>query len=75
MTKEEIFDKLKAILSKEFEIEEDKITSAAKLVDDYLEKELKGAKADYIKNIEKMAEQYGKTYDEWSHPVRGGRDR
>ena len=34
MTKEEIFDKLKAILSKEFEIEEDKITPAAKLVDD-----------------------------------------
>ena len=34
MTKEEIFDKLKAILSKEFEIEEDKITPAAKLADD-----------------------------------------
>ena len=34
MTKEEIFDKLKAILSKEFEIEEDKITPAAKLGDD-----------------------------------------
>jgi len=31
MTKEEIFDKLKAVLSKEFEIEEDKITPAAKL--------------------------------------------
>lgn len=31
----------------------------------YPEKELKGAKADYIKNIEKMAEQYGKTYDEF----------
>ncbi|MGI0528921.1 acyl carrier protein [Treponema socranskii] len=35
MTKEEIFDKLKAILSKEFEIEEDKITPAAKLADDH----------------------------------------
>ena len=34
MTKEEIFDKLKAVLSKEFEIEEDKITPAAKLGDD-----------------------------------------
>ena len=34
MTKEEIFDKLKAILSKEFEIEEDKITPTAKLADD-----------------------------------------
>ena len=34
MTKEEIFDKLKAILSKEFEIEEDNITPAAKLADD-----------------------------------------
>ena len=34
MTKEEIFDKLKAVLSKEFEIEEDKITPAAKLADD-----------------------------------------
>ena len=34
MTKEEIFDKLKAILSKEFEIEEDKITPTAKLGDD-----------------------------------------
>lgn len=34
MTKEEIFNKLKAILSKEFEIEEDKITPAAKLADD-----------------------------------------
>ena len=34
MTKEEIFDKLKAVLSKEFEIEEDKITLAAKLADD-----------------------------------------
>ena len=34
MTKEEIFDKLKAILSKEFEIEENKITPAAKLADD-----------------------------------------
>ena len=34
MTKEEIFDNLKASLSKEFEIEEDKITPAAKLADD-----------------------------------------
>ncbi|MCK9171072.1 MAG: acyl carrier protein [Treponema sp.] len=34
MTKEEIFDKLKSILSTEFEIEEDKITPAAKLADD-----------------------------------------
>jgi len=34
MTKEEIFDKLKAVLSKEFEIEEDKITPTAKLGDD-----------------------------------------
>jgi acyl carrier protein len=34
MTKDEIFDKLKAILSKEFEIEEDKITPTAKLADD-----------------------------------------
>ena len=34
MTKEEIFDKLKGVLSKEFEIEEDKITPAAKLADD-----------------------------------------
>ena len=34
MTKDEIFDKLKAILSKEFEIEEDKITLTAKLADD-----------------------------------------
>ena len=34
MTKEEIFDKLKAILSKEFEIEEDKITPTAKLADE-----------------------------------------
>ena len=34
MTKEEIFDKLKAVLSKEFEIEEDKITPTAKLADD-----------------------------------------
>lgn len=34
MTKEEIFDKLKAVLLKEFEIEEDKITPAAKLADD-----------------------------------------
>ena len=34
MTKKEIFDKLKAVLSKEFEIEEDKITPAAKLADD-----------------------------------------
>ena len=34
MTKDEIFDKLKAILSKEFEIEEDKITPSAKLADD-----------------------------------------
>ena len=34
MTKEKIFDNLKAILSKEFEIEEDKITPPAKLGDD-----------------------------------------
>lgn len=34
MTKEKIFDNLKAILSKEFEIEEDKITPTAKLGDD-----------------------------------------
>jgi acyl carrier protein len=34
MTKEEIFDKLKSILSTEFEIDEDKITPAAKLADD-----------------------------------------
>lgn len=31
----------------------------------YPEKELKAAEADYIKNIEKMAEQYGKSYDEF----------
>jgi acyl carrier protein len=34
MTKEEIFDKLKSILSNEFEIDEDKITPTAKLADD-----------------------------------------
>ncbi|HAH62777.1 MAG TPA: acyl carrier protein [Treponema sp.] len=34
MTKDEIFDKLKSILSKEFEIDEDKITPTAKLADD-----------------------------------------
>ncbi|MFA6857397.1 MAG: acyl carrier protein [Treponema sp.] len=34
MTKEEIFDKLKSILSTEFEIDEDKITPTAKLADD-----------------------------------------
>ncbi|MBP3710791.1 MAG: acyl carrier protein [Treponema sp.] len=34
MTKEEIFDKLKTILVKEFEIDEDSITPEAKLADD-----------------------------------------
>jgi acyl carrier protein len=34
MTKEEIFNKLKGILSTEFEIEESKITPEAKLADD-----------------------------------------
>jgi Acyl carrier protein len=34
MTKEEIFDKLKSILAKEFEIDEEKITPTAKLADD-----------------------------------------
>ena len=34
MTKEEIFNKLKGILSTEFEVEESKITSEAKLADD-----------------------------------------
>jgi acyl carrier protein len=34
MTKEEIFDKLKSILSTEFEIDEEKITPTAKLADD-----------------------------------------
>jgi acyl carrier protein len=34
MTKEEIFNKLKGILSTEFEVEESKITPEAKLADD-----------------------------------------
>lgn len=34
MTKDEIFNQLKSILSKEFEIEEDKITPTALLYDD-----------------------------------------